>query len=680
MYPQQNQLPPELMQPMFQPMQFTMDRPPLVPQVPCGNPNLINYLPALASILLNEIGSRAGNNPMRVLHFNLTYTNNFSNSNFATTFALAVDLLDLAIAQNPQVNIEQLLAATAYKAATYASVALTQLPKYNAAFNQVLQPQLVHEMQNVLSQYANDDNSINRLKSSRGQFGGVPQLQPMQYGNASYPMNNGFQQPAVQPWQQQPNQYGNPASSGVFSSGGGQYPMGTPNTTVGSRYANPHSNSYPQSTPVTQNTQIPSNNTFYDKQPVARPYNDLEVKVKPYDNQTFNVDGNGGKTITTDNPMDEYDSVTRWVYSDEQPYPPAINPKKEKLVSKTYDKYVDNGSFKTVTETLVIPRSKAEMERDLHTITSVTQAFTAHIPHGSSTREEAVEKALTGVIATNLSVPEKGDELTEVTVGDQWNAKTFLADAIQTTRIMQCSLDPEECQTFRSYNIIMPTFVSRQPHDAIVKHITTSTTLAEVAYKMKNFLDNPKHDDCTRRFIYDLDRFICKELVLFLNGKLSVNLKKIDCFVDDYKDIAMYITNQASSAALEAFQKNEFKFLSSILKMITAEELRESLVMEEFPNVHMNAFENAYSITCVNVLAEELNIQLHNPNYGNSSLILQSSNPVLFNFAKNLFAEAKERDSNFAHHLLVTADQKCYEIHEAILGFEENYLISEFTV
>lgn len=651
----QSPVPNEITQLLFQPVQFRIDQPPIIPMVQLSNPNLQNFLPAISSILLNEISSKASTNPLRTLHFNLCFNNNFNNNYFTIAFGLAVDLLDFNLSQGVQSPVEQLLQDACQKAALFSCTALLPSPGYNRILSQVLQPNTVHDANNVLVALSNYENSIQRMKASRG----MPQ--PMQQPNqfTQYPQNNfPVQQQSFGTYPNTGVQQNFQTQGSVFTSGTLAAPAGT--ISVGSRYAEyqPKFEQKPQ---------------FDTTQQMAKPYNDLQVSVRSVPVQPV-VENKPAQVNEI-----EYDEVAVWVYSDENPYPPAINPNKEKLVSRTYQKYDGANGFKTVTETFVIPRSKEDMDRSQHTITSIAQAFTSHIPQGSATREEAIEKALKSKIPSNLAVVEKTDDLTEVVVGEDWIAKTFVEDAIQTTRILQCNQDPEDCQTYRSYNIVMPTFISRKPQTQILKHLSKSTNLSQLAERMRGFLTS-EHSTETHTFIFDLDRFICKELVKFLNGKLCVNLKSMSCFIDDHGDLPMFISNSTSAGALEVFQKNEFAFISSILRPVTCAELEEGLINEDMPNVHFTATENYYSITCIAILAEELNIELHQPEYGNSSLIRQSSNPALFMFAKNLFEEAKGRDQNFAHHLVVTSDQKYFEIHKAILGYEENYLISKFTI
>jgi hypothetical protein len=62
-------------------------------------------------------------------------------------------------------------------------------------------------------------------------------------------------------------------------------------------------------------------------------------------------------------------------------------------------------------------------------------------------------------------------------------------------------------------------------------------------------------------------------------------------------------------------------------------------------------------------------------------LLRQSANPALYRFVSELFKQAEnEMESSFAHHLIVTNDEKIYEVHRALIGYEENFLISIFNL
>jgi hypothetical protein len=94
-----------------------------------------------------------------------------------------------------------------------------------------------------------------------------------------------------------------------------------------------------------------------------------------------------------------------------------------------------------------------------------------------------------------------------------------------------------------------------------------------------------------------------------MNGKFACELKSIGCFMEDHKDLGPFLAGAHSSNAAEALRKNEPKIISALVRPVVDEDVRANISCDPY-DVHLTSIENAYSVTCLNVQSEELNLKL----------------------------------------------------------------------
>lgn len=686
MYPQnqqyQQQYSPEVTNLFQQPMQYPVDQPPFVPQVTCSNPAVYPFSRTIAGCLVNEFNTKATLNPARRVAFNLAIQNGYQNETFVKAFDLAMDLFDLNMTTNRTPSPEAGIGDAVVRAALYVTVYIFMQSRFANELRSMCDHATVMEFQNTAQLYSQDENNIARMKASRGMAPtgmgmNNPQGYPTPYQQGypqqqGYPMQNGVMggSPAYSsPTQNYPNSGGS-----VFTTGPSfQSNQPDTNSLAASRYATGSAPTY-NKTPVNSNTSKP-------------PEQDFRVEVKRYPQQVMQPQQVSQPQQVTPVVEDEWDAVTKWVPSEEFPLPPVVDPRTEKLVSKTYQVHDPVTGTRQVTEVFIIKRSKEEMDRDTHTISTISQTVTAFVPPNFTTREQFVNAALTSKVVTNLDTkPFTTDEtdnavntMENVVMHGDWKLVENLPYAILATKVGLKSQSVETNASFRTYSLVVKSFVSRKSQQHVLLKLSNATNFSDLALRMQSFLTS-EHDSETHQFIQDFDRYLCTELTSYMNGKFACDLKSIGCFMEDYKDLGQFLTNAHSSNAAEALRKNEPKIVSALVRPVVDEGVRADISCG-VDDVHLTSVENAYTITCLNVQSEELNLKLFKTDSGNSNLLRQSVNPALYRFVSELFKQAEnEMESSFAHHLIVTNDEKIYEVHRALIGYEENFLISNFSL
>lgn len=666
----------------FQPMMFTQDAPPVLPNLTDLNPKIAYILPNVCSEILNEVTNKSGANNLRIFHFNQIYTNNFNNQDFFQLVQSTMDMIELALVNQTAHSPEHAMQIVIPNSVLFSCVLNLQNPQYRQSLASVSDQRVIYEAEKYYPQIASVQNAILNYKQSA-------------YNTMQSPafINHSGGRLQNQQWNQQPTQqqYGNP-------------PMGNSyNARFPSAAAPVNNQQYQTQKTYTQKPFQPVQQNQYQQQQPMNPDSkysylekarDVQVSVVPKYQQPVQQVQSTPVEIIEVKDNDGYDEKTKWIPSEEFPYPVAVN-KKQKLRSKTSirTKTLIDGTVKNIliNELIVQPRSKEDMDREQHTlVTSAEMAITSFIPTAFTTREEAVNNALTNVASqANKESPKLSDK---VKTNEKWQAHMFLDRHIFENKVAHVArTTDDECSAYRSYHVLTKPFVSKRDNGDVLQHLSKSTSIYELIKRMQDAVvgNTDKH---VVQFIYEVDRYLTDEFSKYLSGKFCIYIKKLDSFMDDCGSIYDFILQNSTEAHLQAFKENEHNFIKSFVNSIQSEDVEQ--ISKEGSNIYaadeetvlanVTFIENAYSITSIDIHSTEINIELYketeDEGKGRSSLIKQSNNPLLFKFAKDLITETIEVGFNFAHHLVITSDGVIYEIHKGLIGFQENYLISEFPV
>jgi hypothetical protein len=82
----------------------------------------------------------------------------------------------------------------------------------------------------------------------------------------------------------------------------------------------------------------------------------------------------------------------------------------------------------------------------------------------------------------------------------------------------------------------------------------------------------------------------------------------------------------------------------------------------------------------MDILSAELDFGFYKQgNYEMPGRIMESNHSIIYWYAKSLFENEHPYIAKNARHLLVTADNRVYELHRGLIG-NDNFLISQLTV
>lgn len=679
---------------MSQPASYRLDMPPFVPNMQV-NPQLQHLLPVICAMMANELSQKAQMHSGRTFLFNQMTSNNYANSEFATCVATALDLLALNLFKQLYRTPEEGLSDAVVKALSiHCSLNFQNFPQLQS----VTSPDIVNDAIRNIQSFHSLSNEIANFKNRPPQGYGA---QPPQYGQ---PVQQGYGQPQYQqpmyPQQmQQPMMInpsfsgGNPgfnqpmggynagSSSGLFSSGnqgGGPLPSQQVNTSGPVKpgkwdYLKPAVIAPPAFQPIAvqpvqnvqqmQPAQILDQGQYFKKDETMEQVNTVRGDV------SYSLDN-------SNDPNDYLSTQGNWLPSRIQPYPPTINPYKQKIMYRHHQD--DDG--KPIVTCVVVNLTKEEMDRKKHTITTIGALKRSHIPEGYNSRMEALEDSVEALFKISGSdliaarapenlIEEEAAKETQTHVKPNWGADNFIESAVFEGRLAQkqSEMKDTECSSFRVYTILAKPVICEKDHTEIIQDLAKSKTFRELASKLSEIITISKEDTSLVSLCLEIDKLLTAEVNSVIRNRFSIPKVSIDSFMDDINDVPDYLLGKFGEMYKRIFLEFQKNFIPQVLGTIEgviADTLTENLAVEPDNGLVVNYLAQNYSITYVNIESDELGVEIFKDC---GSAILSGDNPLLYRIIDGIFKQEYEFDQEAFHHLIVLNDNEVYEVNRGLI-------------
>lgn len=658
--------------PTSQIVQFRNDNFPFIPNV-SNCPQQMQYIiPAICSMIANESAQRCGAHPGRMFLFNQLSFNNWGNNEFVTAIATVIDILQLNLAKGMIRSVEEgVQKAVSDTLSIMCSLNFQTFP----ALQSVTDPNIVNDAQRNIQAFSSLQNEICQFKN-RSQ-------NPQQFQQPQ------FQQPFQQQvYQQSPQMMVNPAfNNPVNQFANVQFANNQPiNSGIGSGNSTIFSNSgttqpltsFPAKTSaptgkydyLKPSSPIIDQKSYFTKEPLQH------VSAKP-----------GEVTATAFGWPDDTIAPLKWTPSSQQAYPLTINPYTHKHGLKEMDIHGKKFVF-----SYLIPLKEEEMDRARHTITTMQQVMTAHIPEQYGTREESLTESVKNmfrVTSDELNLYSKPPEelskedaeaLAEVKcfINPKMGLETFLEAAIFDGRLSQkqSQLSDTECAAYRIYKIIATPVVGTEDHSSFIGNISACKSFREIAAILSETLTLHSSERSLISLCYEIEKILTKEINSVLRNKMSLPGINIDSFIDDVNDLPEYLGKTFGDLYKRAFLEFQKDYITQLIGNCNgegAEALRYNLIDEDENKAVINFIARTYSLTYLNVDSSELCIK---PYDECASSLMEDENKLMFAVASGIFKQDKEFNREALHNLIITNDDKMFEIFTGMIG-KDFYTICE---
>jgi hypothetical protein len=646
--------------------------PPFVPPVQGVAPFLMGYVPTVAGWAAAEIQSTAESNPLRRFFFNMFSQNNFANDDFIALVQSIMDYLEVQLASNPSLRVENILEKTIMHTV---EMLVSQMTRTFPQLNGYLAPQQQH---NVAQQCLALDNIHAAIQQLRQRSGGLL-VQPQGY----YPPTSGYAQPMGMV-RGDPRLAGgglglnlNQPSVSLGMGPGMIQPLvhNAPAQSMSDRWSSSNlpdlSSPRPVGAVVNQPTQqelTPSGNVKIAPSSMPSGYPNTNQNQEPVTVST--------PTLTSQDselePIGE--TKLKWARSKLQPYFPAWNPAQQFLFLQRL------GSGEVVSR--MKKRDEGEMEYDRHKIPS---AFGPIIPKlDLSHTKETLEIVRAGIdqihqekrLRAENQPPEFSTRVNESLIVDVSSEMVWLKVACNWIQAIE---DGQRPNIYRQYGKVVELVVGRENEANFIESFRGAAS-----WENSHLVLNQTYGVCSPTLWHRVN----DRLTALVNRVLAFNLSltdlSIDSFAMDGVDILTHLKHVYGEVVLTAFTQHQEYLIRSIFEVIK-DSVRagvddifitspEEGVLSEPGSVTpvFTHLVSNVSFTFLNCLAHELSVEF---NKNEPAILTQTLTPVLYSLVKDLIEEAKSQvDGTVAQYLIQTLDGRIMEVDTGFIG-DETYLI-----
>jgi len=624
-------------------IQYRLDSPPFVPNLPGIIPQVQYLLPMICATLANELAAKCQAHPGRTFLYNQLSFNNFANNDFAFAVNFAIDLLTLNLRKNlcrtPEEGINTVINDTL---SLLASVVFQNFP----ALTSVAPQDVVYQAGRNIQAY---NSLVNEIMAMKSQMQTQPMMMNQPMVNQPMMVNPNFgMNPVAQPMMQ--SSFGNGINN-AMNSGNLNTPIFSNNRSVNSGNVQP----------VVQNL----NNDKYDYlKPKTPPPVIVPEMVRV--STPLNVEVEKKTNLR----------VTDWVPSLSQAYPPTINPYRTTIV---IGETVRNGVANKILKTRMLEDS--EMDRSKHVISSISQVYTSHIPLAYGTREESLEDNVKKIFEIDYEkmqafkndadcVEPASQELLSY-INPAWIMEGFIESALFNCKLKhrKHNLEDPTCSIYRTYNIVANPIICADDHKEFIAELAACKSFKELVFILRETINDSTTSKSLIDLCYGVDKILTKEINHVLRNKMSIPKTTIESFIDDVNDLPDYLGNTLGSMYKQVFLDFQRTYVSQIVSGPCSEKehLDECCLFDDDENslIKVNVINHSYSITCLSVEDHELGIE---PFSECASSILEFEHPLMYKIVTGIFNQDREIDHSCLHNLIVTADDVVYEVQKGLIG------------
>ena len=394
----------------------------------------------------------------------------------------------------------------------------------------------------------------------------------------------------------------------------------------------------------------------------------------------------------------------KWAPSNEQHYVELYRPQSQEyevtLVNVPNGTIGVDGKNTNVVPYFVINEKEKPVDREKHITLNtslVNRGMMAEMPAHYSSRSEAVSETLKAIAVEITTKPDDRDPQVVEFLKTNLRRSSYNSPSVFSLQeaISQCWLyhkaeagEDFTATAFMQEFSLLTNFSSVGKHYEAVERILTKDmplTVADSILKAVLDTETPRE---LRGILVNIDRLITIAINDLLLNKLSLDVS-IESFTEDFDDLLPHIRNNYAEVYYESFTAGVIRILRGQMKLVENHDAVFMTVNNGTPDdegfrerVRVNAigFKNSLTVTTMDVLSAELDFGFYKQgNYEMPGRIMESNHSIIFWYAKSLFENDHPYIAKNARHLLVTADNRVYELHRGLIG-NDNFLISQLTV
>lgn len=673
--------------------QIDVNNPPFVPNYQC-EPQIQQYGPYCAGLLMIELQSAAQRNPLRMFAFNMYAANYWKNDDFLVLYGATMDYVACSLLADRSEGFRSPDEAIQRLAPRMVSLMVANnTQKFPALVNYIDQDTYQDVMRQVQF-WSVLDNTLNNFRRQSPVFGYGPTFRPNQSMMMQPPMGGGYQQGGGYPLPQQhmPMQMGGANRMALQAAvGGGAQPFTRSLPSPDSSYVSQRMNPEEQDDPYARMRRNRESNQadVNQRAPAA-----VEVLAPPFNPRTKEpVIMEDARAVQI--PLDdgsylipEAESAHIWRPTEEQPYRPVFHPSTQ----VRYHRIMRDG-----TVFVEAHDKQPNMDYEKHNLPNIfgkpregaaydiarsTQGFSRGAAEFAHRMDWTVKAHTLGDTDEGREAQKKADEApVSVIVQDEWHADVSEVSNMLYAGVSKLQAAAESGTSpdvFRLYGYVAEPVLCVTDQSDLLRRLGESRTYLELAEKL-NYA--AKENDL------GLVETVGRRSIQMLNRVLSLNLSippdqlslGTDFDADTIRELEDALETGYSAVFMDAYRSQQRIHIESIFQHIDSDEIWQNLQDDlvdksKFPEGKapwVALLTASYSFTILDMYSHDLDLNL---DAETGSLVTEQNSGDLYKVLVDLFTR-QPQDKTFYRHLFQTNDGVVLEVTKGDIGIDA-YLIS----
>lgn len=668
---------------------------PFVPAVQVA-PEMQNYLPLITGHSILAIQQGAQRNELRSFYFNLCSANAWQNRDFADHVTGVAQLAHLLIVSNRLVP-EQAVGQAAQMMTDM--LVSQQAVKYENYFARYMTPEMVHSVRENMGRFQAAQAQIQQLYGGGmggGYLGGYGNSAPMGRGPTFVGAPGNYGAPPPPNSGGYPNRFAAPSHTTTLDQLF-RDDRGTPNNTpVNDGFGRTYGAATSTNRPVEEITMSPGSGVEHKApkfppafgtsdasrgvQPAVAPKQPEVKRMPPPTHVPISSDREWPKVYDPTRPYDSmimeggeeirpaYTSGWTTTYSIENPYPLVYRLSDQMLFHvRNTDGHINE---------LVLERNETmgyldnELDPKLRAAVKAAAAnpniITALNWKGAAMIQQVDGKPFT----QPLEIAEEGNFEVEVEAFPITDETVIQAHSLAEANVkltMACSnagITRDDSKSLEYYvDLLTPVAVSQAEVRRAVTSLKSCTSLTTMVEKLVEFRDKLPTD-----LFATIDKRLTDRLNHVIDKSLGLQGWNIDSFFDDLNELLALIRNDYGDTLVDALQDNYRDVVGPAVEVLASNGLSrylESIGSEETSPDKSNllVFRDRVSVLNVPWSYDDMALEIRD-----GGLVTQTRLPEVYAVLEAVFHRTRASHIPFAHHYLVTKDQKRLEFRRGFLG------------
>ena len=388
----------------------------------------------------------------------------------------------------------------------------------------------------------------------------------------------------------------------------------------------------------------------------------------------------------------QYFNDVEWAPTQENPYPPAINIRKEILIKISSKSETGRRQVRYITGKIEdYELTEDEMNRQQQYVATKTTNLTEFTPKAKPVDLSAIVTEETSNKTTVTKTKVKDEMIDESMFDvdlDVIPPVMCLKEAVTMSNYLHYARNVGNNipTSTRMETAVQKSFFSEEDHSDVLKTLSRTHSFQHLCNEMVKITSDRNSSKELLEFMGKLDTYLKNKLHRVIRYKLGLTNLTVDSFMEDAPNLIPFLNNNKGELYAKALSNNQKEFILTYLAptepvrfedTTQKDEADDSTETEvEKPVIKTTGVQENITVTSIDLSSSQLGVSAV---VNVASLVSASMLPELNNFIALTTDISLDPSSHYSAHYLLTNDDRLFELHKGYLSTQAipSYLINE---